>query len=396
MELAYNYQARTQKGKMVTGLIFAERRPLGFSKLKKNGFSPISLEVNVFASIKGLFNKDFSATELARFYNTLGRRMKNGKPLIEGLTAAAEYVSDARLKQAILVMRQAAGDGQHDYQSMASGGFPYRDCMVVKATSQAGTSGDSFIALASELLRVHNLRKAVKAIFRMPIIMFSMMYAFFFGSLVWVAPMTMKFLKNLNMKLTLSSFNQAYFDFATFFNENLFWASAIYGAVPVGVIYFSKSQAFADGLDKIKKLRDISVKSDQAALWNSFGMLYEASIPPKEACRIIADAAKRFDSRAQFKKLGRLVESGRSIEDSIQVAGFPVFIVSGIRSAESGGDLVIGLKDMVKNLEEDVFSMTEILQENVKIVALMGVAAGVTFIFFVTYYPIISSVLSSL
>jgi type II secretory pathway component PulF len=396
VEIAYNYQARTPKGKLLTGLIYAQNRPLGFSKLKRNGFSPISLEVSIPGTIKGLISTDFDQAELARFYHTLGRRMKNGKAMIEGLTAASEYVNDQRLKQAILVMKQATSDGQNEFQAMTSAGFPHRDAMVIRATSSAGNTGDSFIALAHEISRVHELRKSVNQIFRMPIIMLFMMYAFFYGSLVWVAPMTMGFLKNLNMKLKLSAFNQGYFDFATVFNANILWASFLYFLVPVGAIYAVKSEWFGKALDKFKRLRDISVKSDQAALWNSFSMLYDAAIPVKEACRILADAAKRPDSRSNFRKLGRLVESGRAIEDAIQVSGFPSFVVSGVRASDSGGNLVEGLRDMVKNLEEDVFSMTEILKENVKILALLIVASGVTLIFFVTYYPIISSVLSAL
>lgn len=395
MDIAYTYQARTPKGKLISGLIYAPNRPLGFSKLKRNGFAPISLEMNPSATLSGLISKDFDQAELARFYTTLGRRLKNGKSLIEGLTAASEYVTDQRLKQAILVMKQATTDGQNEFQAMSNAGFPSRDAMVVRATSAAGNTGDAFMALAQEISRVYELRKSVKQIFRMPIIMLCMMYLFFYASLVKVAPMTMKFLKNLNMKLNMSSFNQGYFDFATFFNENIWVASACYFAVPVGVIYATRTEAFGRMLDKFKKLRDISVKSDQAALWNSFSMLYDAAIPVKEACRILADAAKRPDSRTNFRKLGRLVESGRSIEDAIQVSGFPTYVISGVRASDSGGNLVEGLKDMVKNLEEDVFSMTEMLKENVKILALLVVASGVTMIFFVTYYPIISSVLSA-
>jgi type II secretory pathway component PulF len=396
LEIAYNYQARTPKGKMFTGLIYAPNRPLGLSKLKRNGFAPILLEVSIPGTLKGLISTDFSQSELSRFYNTLGRRMKNGKAMIEGLTAASEYINDQRLKQAILVMKQAISDGQNEFQAMTSAGFPHRDAMVVRATSSAGNTGDAFISLAQEIARVHELRKSVAQIFRMPVIMIFMMYALFYGSLRWVAPKTMEFLQGLNMKLNMSSFNQAYFDFAAFFNNNVWAASVCYFLVPVGAVYAIKSEWFGKALDKFKRLRDISVKSDQAALWNSFSMLYDAAIPVKEACRILSDAAKRPDSRANFRKLGRVVESGRSIEDAIQVSGFPSFVVSGVRASDSGGNLVEGLQEMVKNLEEDVFSMTEILKENVKILALLIVASGVTLIFFVTYYPIISSVLSAL
>ncbi len=381
---------------MMAGVVYAPSQVLGYARLKKNGFMPLKVEFNLVASIKNLVSGEFSPLELARFYSTLGRRMKNGKPLIEGLDSAVEYISDQKLKQAILVMKQATLDGQNEHQAMSAAGFPQRDSMVIRATSEAGKTGATFLSLAAEISRIEALRQSVAAIFRMPIIMAFMMYGFFFGAIVWVAPMTMKFLKQTNLKMNLNAFNQGYFDFAVLFNDNFIVGTVIYALVPIAIIIFFKSQRFRKMLDYIKKLRDISVKADMAALWNSFSLLYDAAIPVKEACRIISDAANRKDSRTSFLKLGRMVESGRPLDDAIQHCGFPPYIVSGIRSSSSGGDLVEGLSDMVKNLEEDVFTMTEILKENVKIGAVLLVAVGVSLIFLVTYYPIVASVLSNL
>jgi type II secretory pathway component PulF len=396
MDFAYTYTAKTSRGKLMTGTVYAPNKVLGYARLKKNGFKPLTVELNLMESLRNLTGGQFNALELARFYNTLGRRMNNGKPLVEGLEAAVEYVQDEKLKQAILVMRQATLDGQNEHRAMAAAGFPSRDALVIRATSEAGKTGQTFLSLAAEITRVEALRRSVAAIFRMPIIMAFMMYGFFYGALVWVAPMTMKFLKQTNLKMNLNAFNQGYFDFAKMFNENLLLGSICYALVPVGVIFGVRSQAFKNALDHLKRLRMIAVKADQAALWNSFSLLYDAAIPVKEACRIIADAAKRQDSRQSFIKLGRMVEAGRPIEDAVQNCGFPSYIVSGVRSSISGGSLLEGLLDMVKNLEEDVITLTEMMTETVKIVATLMVATGVSLVFFVTYYPIVASVLSNL
>lgn len=396
MELAFKYTAKTSRGKLMTGVVYAPNRVLGLSRLKKNGFQPMNVDLDLGESLRNLISGHFDQMQLARFYNTLGRRMNNGKPLVEGLDSAVEYITDPKLRQAILVMKQATLDGQNEYQAMSAGGFSTRDAMVIRATSEAGKTGQTFLSLAAEISRVEALRRSVSAIFRMPIIMAFMMYGFFFGALVWVAPMTMKFLKQTNLKMNLNAFNQAYFDFAKLFNANLVIATILYLLVPIGLIFFVRSETFGRALDYLKRLRDISVKADMAALWNSFGLLYDAAIPVKEACRIIADAAKRPDSRMSFLKLGRMVEAGRPIDDAIPNCGFPTYIVTGVKSSASGGNMVEGLQDMVKNLEEDVLTMTDILKENVKVGAVLMVATGVSLVFFVTYYPIVASVLSNL
>jgi type II secretory pathway component PulF len=396
MDLAFKYNAKTSRGKMMTGIVYAPNQALGFARLKKNGFQPMSVELDLVESLRNLVSGTFDQVQLARFYNTLGRRMNNGKPLVEGLDSAVEYIADPKLKQAILVMKQATLDGQNEYQSMSAAGFPQRDAMVIRATSEAGKTGQTFLSLAAEISRVETLRRSVSSIFRMPIIMAFMMYGFFYGALVWVAPMTMKFLKQTNLKMNLNAFNQGYFDFAKLFNEHLFIGTVLFVLLPILVVLFVRSEAFGRLLDGLKRLRDISVKADMAALWNSFGLLYDAAIPVKEICRIIADAAKRPDSRASFLKLGRMVEAGRPVDDAVGNCGFPTYVVSGIKSSASGGNMVEGLQDMVKNLEEDVLTMTDILKENVKIGAVLMVASGVSLVFFVTYYPIVASVLSNL
>lgn len=396
MDYAFQYKAKTPRGKVLDGLVYARNRALAFSKLKKNGFTPLTLELSVGDSLKNLANPDFSQAELSRFYSTIGRRINNNRSFIEGLDSAIEFVTDARLRQAIMVMRQAAQDGQAEREAMLTAEFPSRDAMVIAAASRSGTTGDAFIALSREIASAHAMRKSIAQIFRMPLVMAFLMYSFFYGALVWVAPMTMKFLKNVNIKSQMNGFNKSYFAFAQAFNDNLVLASAVYFTVPILLFFLFRSQAFSDLKDRNPKLKSISQKSDQAILWNSYALLYDAATSSKEACAILANAAKRADSRLSFQKLGRALDAGRTLDEAVKPADFPTFTVNGVKSAVSSGNVVEGIKDMVKNLDEDVLTITETLKENVKTMATLLVACGVALIFFVTYYPIVSSVLSAL
>jgi type II secretory pathway component PulF len=279
---------------------------------------------------------------------------------------------------------------------MLTAELPSRDAMVISASATTGNTGDAFQALSKEIAQATSLRRSVKAVFRMPMIMSLLMYAFFYGALVFVAPATMKFLKNLNMSLNLSFFNREYFAFAEVFNNNRTIGTLLYASVPVLVFFFLRSSAFAQMRDRIRRLKTISEKADHAILWNSYALLYDAATSAREACQILSRAAKRDDSRQAFLKLGRLMESGRSLEDSVAPAGFPPFVVTGVKSATTGGNLVEGIADMVKNLDEDVLALTESLKENVKIFAVLVMGLGLAGIFMVTYYPLVSTVLSAL
>lgn len=396
MEFAYTYSAKNSRGQLLKGVVHAKSKAFAFSKLKKGGFLPLSVKLNAGASLGGIFRPGFNQAELARFYITLGRRLGNGKSLVEGLEAATEYVQDQRLRQAVMLMRQSTLDGQSEFQSMQVAGFPNRDCLVIRSTSETGKTGESFIALGEEIARVASLRKAVASTFRMPAIMAVFMVIFIWAALMFIAPATLSFLKQTGLKLNFSPLIGGYFSLVKLFHKQAIVSSIIYFAIFIGIGFFLKSKVFKDFLDRFKTLKTLALKSDHATLWNSFSLLYDAAVPAKEAAAIVGDSARREDSKVSFVRMGRLIESGRTLEDAASSANFPPFIVSGVASAASGGDMVTGLNDMVSNLEEDVRVLTDLMQENAKILSVVAMGCGILLVFVMTYYPMLASVMSNL
>lgn len=396
MEYAYKYKAKSSSGNKVEGVIYAPSKPLAFSKLRKAGFTPMSVNPSMSDTLNGVMSKDFNSKELARFYTTVGRRIKKGRSLVEGLEAAGEYIQDNRLRQAVMIMRQSLLDGQPEHEAMASAGFPKRDCLVIRSTAETGKTGDSFMSLGMELTKSEALRRSIASTFRMPMVMAGFMSIFIWAALVFIAPGTLEFLKQAGVKTNFSPIIVAYFEFVGVFNSQKTLFSGLYFAAIFAAWRFTKSEPFRKFVEKSKTMRTLALKSDQAALWNSFSVLYESAVPAREAAQIVADAAKRKDSRESFTKMSRLIEGGRNLEDAVAAAGFPVFIVGGVASAASGGDLAEGLKDMVSNLEEDVGMLTGLLQENAKIFSVLGMGFGILIVFILTYYPMLASVMGNL
>jgi type II secretory pathway component PulF len=125
-------------------------------------------------------------------------------------------------------------------------------------------------------------------------------------------------------------------------------------------------------------------------------LLYDAAIPAKEAAVIVGDSAKRLDSKRAFHKMGKLIDAGRPLDDAVTNAGFPPVVMNGIKAAVSSGSIVQGMTEMAKNLEEDVRVMTDLLQENVKLLSVLFVGMGLLLVFVMTYYPMMASVMSNL
>lgn len=395
MELAFKYAAKNSRGQRLLGIVHAPNKPLAFSKLKKGGFIPLKVELSPSDTVAGWFHPSFNPGELSRLYTTVGRRLNNGKSLVEGLEAAAEYIQDARLRQGVMLMRQSVLDGQTEYLAMQTAGFPRRDCLVIRSTAEAGKTGESFLALGDEISRVEQLRKSVASTFRVPAIMAVFMVLFVWAALMFIAPATLAFLKQTGLRMNFSPILTHYFAFVRLFHIQSTLSSVIYFGSFFGLAYFLRSPTFKKLLDKFKTLRTLSVKSDHAALWNSFSLLYDAAVPAREAAAIVGDSARREDSKLAFTRMAKMVESGRSLEDATANAGFPDFIVSGVRSAGSSGDMVAGLEDMSRNMEEDVRVLTALLQENAKIASILFMGVGVLIVFIFTYYPMIASVMSN-
>ncbi|KWT98308.1 type II secretion system protein [Variovorax sp. WDL1] len=388
---------------VLNGMVHAASKPLAYARLKRAGFKPLRVTLNAGGTIKGVFSKEFDTQELARFYITLGRRIQNGKSLGDGLESAIDYVSDPRLRQAVMIMRQAMIDGQSEHQAMLAAGFPRRDCLSIKSTAEAGKAATSFISLGEEIQRTDAIRRSVSSTFRIPKVMAVFMVLFIWAAIVFMAPMTLTFLKQTGLRLSFSPFIANYFEFVKLFNGGLprhttttVISSCLYFGAFAGIAYFLRSQTFKDMLDRIESLRTLSVKSDHAALWNSFVLLYDAAIPAKEAAVIVGDSAKRLDSKRAFHKMGKLIDAGRPLDDAVTNAGFPPVVMNGIKAAVSSGSIVQGMTEMAKNLEEDVRVMTDLLQENVKLLSVLFVGLGLLLVFVMTYYPMMASVMSNL
>jgi type IV pilus assembly protein PilC len=396
MKLAYAYTARNARGTTVKGLTYAANRAQAFGQLKVNRLQPVSVGFSLGGTISSTLHSGFNQAELSRFYLTLGRRMRNGRGLVEGLAAAVEYVNDNRLRQAILMMQQSISEGQDVGVAMRSSGFPDRDCKIVAATVDIGKTSETLISVGEEIARQEKLRNSVKATFRTPSIMAVFMAVFIWAALVFIAPRTLDFLQKTELKMHFNLILINYFRLVRVFNAQVVLWSIAYFGVLAGIFFFFKSGYFRRILDQFKTLKHLSMKADHASLWNSFVLLYDASVPVKEAAPVVAAAALREDSRRAFYALGKAVESGTTLEAAVVQGGlFPAFIVSGVISAASSGDVVTGLRDMVSNLTEDVEVLSSILKQNAELFSIFTTGLGVLVVFLMTYYPMMASVLSN-
>lgn len=397
MDKAYDFQAKNRNRELVNGVVYAEDADTAYVKLTKMSYSPSTVPtLNLSYTIRNFLSRDFDKKELARFYKSMSKRLKQGRSVPEGLDQAVEFIDDPKLKQALIMMRQFVLEGNTLASAMNMAGFPTRDVEVIRSTAVAGKQSESMERISQEILRAHILRKSISSVLRIPIAILFIMYSAFYGIIVFIAPGISKFFKESLNNVKLPAFAEIFYNFAAVFKQNLVFSTTIYISVLIGLVLFVKSSIFKRLIDKIKLVKTISERTDMSNLWTSFSMLYDAGINTEETCQMLSNAALREDSRECFVNMRRYLRSGLKIPLAVEKSGFPDYIKKGVMAAESSGDLVGGLEDLADDLATDVEEYTAKLKDSIQLVSVAILSAFILLFFMVSYYPIVSATLSQI
>ena len=390
MNYAYRYSAHNQASKSVTGLVYAETSDSAFAKLKRAGLRVALLQVDIVGTLNGLSGK-FDVRELVRFYRTMGKRLEAGKPMISGMEAAISFTTDQLLINALRLMQQRLMDGAKVADAMHTGGFPERDLNVIRAADASGKQGQAFIRLSEDVERAERLRSAISSTFLPMKVLAIVGLVGVYAAMGWLSPTMIKFFAQW------SNGNAPHLPpVIAFYNVTAMWVTAhkIAGALILGGIILAangvlKSRFIKQAADYWQNWRMISEKSDHSSAWTSFGLLYDAGgISAYESAAVVRKSCTRLDSQDMFNRMDKILRLGVPISVAVARAGFPSYVINGVKSAEEGGaSLAEGLMSMVSDLEQDVEVMTDILK--IKITYASQILGGliVSGFFYVTLYP---------
>jgi type II secretory pathway component PulF len=398
MLYAFNYQAKAKNGSIINGLIFSENEEEAYLSVKKKlNLAPLNIQMDIQATIGAWLSRDFNNLELAKLYKTIGKRLKTGRSIVDGLEQAQEFITDKKLKFAVGTMLAMIMDGYPEAQAMEEAGFPKRDCSAVAAGALGGKQPEIFLSMAEDYNRSRllslEIKKAVKPLFTMMILLYVVMYMLITVS----APKLKKFIDETSRMShkQQDGFVQAYYNFTDWFNKNLEISTVLYLLAGIGVYLLIKSPFFSIILKNVKLIKNLNEKKEMASLWSSFGLLYDASVNVENICDMLMEAAKTQEIKAMFLELRNSVRKGLTVEAGVKAANFPLYVIRGVSFA-SLSDLGSGLKDFSAELGEDIEMMTEQVKELVKYASLITSASFVMMFFGVSYYPILTGALKNL
>lgn len=387
MLLIYTYTGQDGAGRPVSGSVFAESEDHAFGKIKKNGFKPDHVGINWNASIGYITNKGFNEKELIRFYRQLGLRLKKSDNVDSILRDSSVFIGDPALKAAI---QEAANHrGKNLGERLMDAGFDPSECESIRSSmSDGGSNGWKVFDMISNIRKKNMLlRIKMKKMMIMPIIMLTMLYASFYGVVVFLAPITIKFMKQYGIKTSDLSLLAPVYDLSIWVQSNMITFHIVY-AVLLGLVVFAfKSSAVRDFLTNygyIAKLKEINA---MIFLWSQFSVLYQANISIQTITRKISAASTTMRFRMAFNSMGRKLTEGKDISDSISLTkDFPDYVRASLASAAKS-DFNQGITDMIETLEIDQEALFERIEGTVKTISFVVGVTTILFMFALIMMP---------
>jgi len=398
MEKAYRYTARDHLGGTHDGYIVGRSVDDAMEKMMRAGLSPIEITFDFEKSVSVMTSFGFNMKELSRIYRSLGRRIAAGSNILESLDRLTKFTEDVRLSTALSLAAAAMRDGATLGEAMKVAGFPERDSAAVEAMGRSGRADEVLESLAEDVERSAAMRSNIKKILWIPIIFFVIAYLLSYGMIGFFTFRVLAKVEEIAGEDALPGYAKGVYALSKWANEHLVLFTVIYLAIAVSVVLFLRwDKVRQAAIRHIGILNNLSMYLDHARLWRSFALLYEAGVNPSRSAELVADSAIRDENREKFQIMARSIGAGSELDESAVKADFPEYVLSAVGAAAAQqGSVPEALIRFSGELYEDVDILSQKLKDFVSFVMLVFMAVVLLGFFMVTYYPILSAVMSQI
>jgi type II secretory pathway component PulF len=369
--LAFRY-AGTRQGRRATGIVLAAGFAPARARVAALGVARARLRIAWGATWLAWSRPRFDPFDLETFYAFMARAMDRGYSRTALLADAVEIVHDPRLRMAIATLRDLVQEGRGLGRAMSAAGFAQRDCQLAVAGEDAGNLVATMASLAREVRREAELGRNLRRLLLSPSILAGAAYALTYGALVLLSPSLGRVFTENEQLLGLPAYARAYYAFVRVFNDHLVAATFLYGAAGAAALSFLRGRACREFLERvIPTFAHISLLADMAQMWGAFSAMSEGGMSPATIARQLSVAARRSDTRAWFRRLENQCRLGVATDRAVERAGFPRYVVAGVKAACGAGALVEGTGELAERLAVQVAMLTHRAQ------AVVGAACAV-------------------
>lgn len=335
MEGLYRYEARDRYDRSVEGELPAASQADALDRITRLGLRVVDVRLDVRGSAALLLQRDFDLRALVTLYSSLAERVSAAGDLSAGLRDVLEFIDDVRLRAAVSVWIAADRDGMRTSEAMRLAEFPVRHVAVIASLEKVGEIERAFRQLAGECQRDYDIHSGLRRIVRQPAIYGVIGLLAYWGALAFLVAPVMDQVGRLGTKGFDGQppFVQFVAGFSHWAHDHLVLWTLLCIGLAVGVIGFVRSPYGARCADWLPIWRKLTERADMASLWGAYAVLYSAGQPVEQAARLLADAGRRPQSREWFLALATSLRGGYTLEQAVQRAEFPRYVVSAIGQA---------------------------------------------------------------
>ena len=359
--LPYQYKARDESGKLVTGVLDASSKDKAIQMLREKGLYPVSInEGDRGGSTKSIFNfHKIKIEELIMFTRQLSTLSKAGLPILTTLDILFQQIDTPPFKKVVGRVREDIIGGNSLSQAMSKHPAFFSSIYVnfIYAGEQGGVLDQVLERLGNLLTHELEDRKAIKSALMYP----KMLIIAMIGALVivmsFVVPKFAQIFKSINMELPLptrimlgaNSIFQSYWPF-------LLGGAIIICILAIVMVRTSKGRIFWDQSKlKIPIVGPLLTKSMISRFCFVFGATVESGLPILETMEMATLTLDNTYIARELDRAKREVRDGKAIGATLsKISIFPSLVVNMISVGERSGNLSRMLDELVSHYDLEI------------------------------------------
>jgi len=383
----YDYQAMTNSGSIINGTLEADSSADLISKLKGNGYYPMSVSEET-TELKGRLGRRrlggrVKSSDLEFFTYQLATLLNAGVPLIRSLSVASEQISSVNLKKAVDQVRYDVEHGSTFYDALGQHGKIFSDLYIniVRAGETGGVLGLVLERLVDFSEKQSKLKSAVIAALFYPAILILVGLGIGGVLMLFVIPRLSTMFAELGAALPWPT--QVLMT-STMFLKKFWWVMILFiVAAFFSIRQYSRTEMGKYNIDRFKlKIPIVGAIFRTAALSRfarTLGTLLDNGVQILQSLAIVRETIGNRVYRDIVEKSERQVERGESLAASLQRSGkFPSIVTHMIAIGEESGDpqnMLMKLSDYYDNEMDKQLERVSSLIGPV-IILIMAVAVG--------------------
>ncbi len=326
--------------------------------------------------------REFSATELADFFEQLSMLLKSGIPIWEGLSMMAENTRDADAAGLFQTLSEEASSGHSLSAGLEkSGRFPAYAVKMVQAGEKTGRLEETTEALRAYYEGRDALAQSIRASVTYPLCMAAMVLVVIVVLIVQVMPVFEQVFTQLG--LAMNPFSLSLLQFGEALNR---YAFAILIVVAALIVAFLILRATARGKEALRRFYDAFVftrRLAQAEAANRFAfsmsLMLESGIDTASAIDFAEGLLESGKARAKIDRLRTLLKEGKPFGEAVCDCGifsdaYRGIVAAGARSGAAADMLMTVALRYQRETEQRTQRLLAVLEPT--LVAVLCVMVG--------------------